>query len=105
MLTVETIRKVRLALAKGESQRSVAKKYLMSRNTVKKLAEGEQTKFQYAKREVKYPRTWSSRRADPRKFWIRKRSCRRKRAVLAKRFMKHYSKKDTAEATTPYAGI
>jgi transposase len=36
MLIVETIRKVRLALAKGESQRGVAKKYRMSRNTVKK---------------------------------------------------------------------
>jgi transposase len=55
MLTVETIRKVRLALAKGESQRSVAKKYRMSRKTVKKIADGNETEFKYAHREVVYP--------------------------------------------------
>jgi transposase len=55
MLIVETIRKVRLALAKGESQREVAKKYRMSRNTVRKIATGEETEFKYSQREVSYP--------------------------------------------------
>jgi transposase len=55
MLTVETIRKVRLALAKGESQRSVAKKYRMSRNTVKKVVAGGETESQYSRRELQYP--------------------------------------------------
>ena len=56
MLTVETIGKVRLALAKGESQRSIAKKYRMSRKTVGKIASSEETEFQYTrKKEVKYP--------------------------------------------------
>jgi transposase len=55
MLTVETIRKVRLALERGESQRSVAKKYRMSRKTVKKIVDGDETEFKYAKREVRYP--------------------------------------------------
>jgi len=55
MLIVETIRKVRMALAKGESQREVARKYRMSRNTVRKIAESGETEFQYAKREVSYP--------------------------------------------------
>ena len=39
MLIVETIKKVRMALAKGESQREVAKKYCMSRNTVRACLE------------------------------------------------------------------
>ena len=34
VLGVETIRKVRLALEKGDSQRKVAKKYRLSRTTV-----------------------------------------------------------------------
>jgi transposase len=56
VLTVETIGKVRLALAKGESQRSIAKKYRMSRKTVGKIASSEETEFQYTrKKEVKYP--------------------------------------------------
>ena len=55
MLLVETIRKVRMALAKGESQRSVAEKYRMSRNTVRKIATNGQTEFKYAEREVSYP--------------------------------------------------
>ena len=52
MLIVETIRKVRMALAKGESQREVARKCRMSRNTVRKIAENGETEFKYAKREV-----------------------------------------------------
>jgi transposase len=55
MLTVETIRKVRLALAKGESQRSVARKYRMSRKTVKKVADGNETEYKYTRKEVNYP--------------------------------------------------
>ena len=55
MLLVETIRKVRMALAKGESQRKVAEKYRMSRNTIRKIANGKETEFKYAEREVLYP--------------------------------------------------
>ena len=53
---METIGKVRLALAKGESQRSVARKYRMSRKTVGKIASGEETEFKYTRRkEIRYP--------------------------------------------------
>ena len=52
---METIRKVRMALAKGDSQREVAKKYRLSRNTVRKIATSGETEFKYAKREVSYP--------------------------------------------------
>jgi len=56
MLTVETIRKVRLALAKGESRRSVAKKYNLSRTTVGKIASSEDTEIKYTrKKEVVRP--------------------------------------------------
>jgi len=44
-----------MALAKGESQREVAQKYRMSRNTVRKIAMSGETEFKYAKREVSYP--------------------------------------------------
>lgn len=55
MLTVDTIGKVRLALAKGESQRSVAEKYRLNRKTVSKIAESGETEFKYKPRAVKYP--------------------------------------------------
>jgi transposase len=55
MFGVETIGKVRLALSKGESIHSVAKKYRMSRNTVRKIARTGQTEFVYSKRESKRP--------------------------------------------------
>jgi len=55
MLLVETIRKVRMALMKGDSQREVAKKYRMSRNTVRKISASEETEFKYAEREISYP--------------------------------------------------
>jgi transposase len=55
MFGVETIRKVRLSLSKGESIHSVAKKYRMSRNTVRKIARTGQTEFVYSKRESKRP--------------------------------------------------
>jgi transposase len=53
---VETIRKVRLALEKGESQRSIAKKYRLSRTTVGKIASSEETERKYTRRkEIQYP--------------------------------------------------
>jgi transposase len=52
---VETIGKVRLALARGESIRSVSIQYRLSRNTVRKIARGSATEHEYAKREVRYP--------------------------------------------------
>ena len=55
MLVVETIGKIRMALAKGDSQRYVAQKFRMSRNTIRKIAKSGQTEFKYAKREVSYP--------------------------------------------------
>jgi transposase len=55
MFGVETIGKVRLALSKGESIRSVAKKYRMSRNTVRKIIRTGRTEFAYSKRESKRP--------------------------------------------------
>jgi transposase len=44
-----------MAMAKGDSQREVAKRYHMSRNTVKKIVESGQTEFKYAERETSYP--------------------------------------------------
>jgi transposase len=55
MLMEPEIHKVRLAIKDGESQRGVAKKYRMSRNTVKKIVESGLTKFKYTKRETIYP--------------------------------------------------
>ena len=55
MLTVETIKKVRLSLARGESLRSVAGKYSLSRNTVRNIARSGATEHKYAKSEVRYP--------------------------------------------------
>jgi transposase len=55
MFGVETIGKVRLALSKGESIHSIAKKYRMSRNTIRKIARTGQTEFVYSKRESKRP--------------------------------------------------
>lgn len=55
MLVEETIGKVRIALKNGESQREVAKKYRLSRNTVRKIKASGQTKFEYGPREVVYP--------------------------------------------------
>ena len=52
---METIRKVRLSLAKGESQRSIAKKHRVSRKTAGKIASCEETEFKYTrKKEVQY---------------------------------------------------
>jgi hypothetical protein len=51
MFGVETIGKVRLALSRGESIHSVAKRYRMSRDTVRKITRTGQTEFVYSKRE------------------------------------------------------
>jgi Mor family transcriptional regulator len=42
MLTVETVLKVRLANRDGQSVRKIAKKYRLSRNTVRKYLRGEE---------------------------------------------------------------
>ncbi len=55
MLMAREIGKVRRAIENGESQRSVAKKYRMSRNTVKKIVRSGLTKFKYTERETIYP--------------------------------------------------
>ncbi len=47
---METIKKVRMALKKGESQRSIAKKYRLSRTTVGKIAHTDDTEFKYTRR-------------------------------------------------------
>ena len=48
MLTVETIRKVRIAIHRdGKSIRETAKDLRMSRNTVRKVIRSQETKFQY----------------------------------------------------------
>ena len=53
---METIQKVRLALEKGESQRSIAKKYRLSRKTVGRIASCEETEFKYTRRkEIQHP--------------------------------------------------
>ena len=51
MLTVETIRKVRRALAKGESGRSVTRKYRLNRKNVVKIASNGETEFKYFRRK------------------------------------------------------
>jgi hypothetical protein len=44
-----------LVVAKGESQREVAEKFRMSRNTVKKIAESNNTEFKYGRRGKAFP--------------------------------------------------
>lgn len=55
MLTVDLIRKVRMLLARGGSLRAVAKRYNLSRNTVRKIARTDETEFRYPKRAPRYP--------------------------------------------------
>jgi len=55
MLVMETIRKVRLALSKGMSIREVAKKFSISRNTVRKVQRSGETSFVYQRKEQRYP--------------------------------------------------
>ena len=55
MLTVDTIAKVRLALAKGRSIRNIAKSMHLSRHTVRKIQRGNATEFSYTRTKVIYP--------------------------------------------------
>jgi len=55
MLVMETIRKIRLALSKGMSIREAAKKFTVSRNTVRKVQRSGETSFVYRRKEWHYP--------------------------------------------------
>lgn len=56
MLTVETIRKIRLAHHRnGKSIRKTAKDLHLSRNTVRKVIRSDQTAFEYKRRVQHYP--------------------------------------------------
>ena len=57
MLTVETIRKIRLATRDGKkSIRQTAKDFNVSRNTVRKILRSEQTRFEYHRESVHRPK-------------------------------------------------
>ncbi len=57
MLTVETIRKVRLAHHRDEkSIRQIAKELRMSRNTVKRVLRSGETEFQYERKSQSCPK-------------------------------------------------
>jgi transposase len=57
MLTVETIRKIRLAIHRdGKSIRGTAKDLCLSRNTVRKVIRSDQTAFQYKRRAQPHPK-------------------------------------------------
>jgi transposase len=57
MLTVETIRKIRLASkVKQQSIRQIAKEFNLSRNTIRKVLRSEQTAFVYRRDKVHRPR-------------------------------------------------
>jgi transposase len=57
MLTVETIRKIRLAVHRdGKSIRKTAKDLCLSRNTVRKVIRSELTAFEYKRRVQPHPR-------------------------------------------------
>jgi len=54
MMTVETVLKVRLARRDGQSMRKIAKKYRLSRNTVRKYLRGDEVEPRYQRqRQVK----------------------------------------------------
>jgi len=55
MLVMETIRKIRLALSKGMSIREAAKKFTVSRNTVRKVQRSGETSFVYRRKEWRSP--------------------------------------------------
>jgi len=52
---MDQITEVRMALSRGESMRSVAKRCQLSRNTVRKIARTGQTEFSYKARAPSYP--------------------------------------------------
>ena len=57
MLTVETIRKIRLAARDGKkSIRQIAKDFNVSRNTVRKVLRSDQTRFEYRRDTVYRPK-------------------------------------------------
>jgi transposase len=56
MLTVETIRKIRLASRDGKSIRQVAKQLNLSRNTVRKVLRSNQTAFTYERKQSHKPK-------------------------------------------------
>ena len=56
MLTVETIRKVRVAAREGKSIRAIARKFNLSRNTVRKVLRSDETEFCYRREEVHRPK-------------------------------------------------
>jgi len=54
---VETIRKIRLAARDGKkSIRQIAKDFNVSRNTVRKVLRGDQTRFEYHRKSVHRPK-------------------------------------------------
>jgi transposase len=56
MLTVETVLKVRLARRDGESVRAIAKRYRLSRNTVRKYLRRGEVEPRYQRREESKPK-------------------------------------------------
>jgi transposase len=56
MLTVETVLKVRLARRDGQSVRKIAKKYRLSRNTVRKHLREEEVEPRYQRRQQPRPK-------------------------------------------------
>ena len=54
-MQVDQITEVRMALSRGESMRSIAKRCRISRNTVRKISCSGQTEFRYKAREPSYP--------------------------------------------------
>lgn len=55
MLTVDTIAKVRRALAKGRSIREISKSMHLSRHTVRKVQRSKETEFSYTRTKIIYP--------------------------------------------------
>ena len=56
-MTVETVLKVRLAAKRdGQSKRGIAKKYRLSRNTVRKYLRGDEVEPRYRRRQEVKPK-------------------------------------------------
>ena len=55
MVHMETIRKVRIAISRGMSIRGVARKFNLSRETIRKIIRTDQTEFTYKRRLQHYP--------------------------------------------------
>lgn len=57
MLTVETIRKIRLAAhGEGKSIRQISRDLCLSRNTVRKVLRSNETRFEYHRETVHRPK-------------------------------------------------